>query len=72
MTDIATTVGELRAGDHIRFPDGRGGHVWVSVSRAIPDGPLVEMLLSVGGGANYKTCAAARPVVRRSRVGEAS
>lgn len=68
---VTTTVAELRAGDKIRFPDGQGGKCWAPVSRVLSGDP-VELLLTIGGGAQYKSLPATRPVVRADREGEAS
>ena len=69
---VNTTAGELRGGDRIRFPDGKGGHHWVPITRAIRAEHNIELLLTVpGAGADYKTLPAAMQVVRGDRVGEA-
>lgn len=72
MSNVTTTVRELRAGDNVRFPDGNGGQVWVSVRRVIADEPLVEVLFGGASDAAYKTLPSSRIVVRASRPGEST
>lgn len=70
MSNVTTTVRELRAGDSVRFPDGNGGQVWVSVHRVIADEPVVEILFGGSTDATYKTLPSSRVVVRAARPGE--
>lgn len=66
---VTTIVANLKAGDHIRRPDG--GKSWVKVARVIGTDP-VELMLIVGGGVTYKSLPSSRPVVRQERDGEAA
>ncbi len=70
MSAVATTAGELRAGDRVRFPAGDGLFAWVPVPRARSHAGSVELLFADGENSEYKLLPRGTDLVRLSRVGE--
>jgi hypothetical protein len=75
MSEVTTTVAELRPNDFVRFPAGEAGYVWATVCRLlVSTSGGVTVLFTDGGGveADERTFPAERAVVRRVRVGEST
>lgn len=73
MSGIVTCpAGDLRRGDAVRFPDGRGHRFAPVVRRLDLDADHVEILFAGDGGAAYQTYEVEHLVCRQPRAGEAA
>jgi hypothetical protein len=67
---LAVEASEVKAGDRVRFPDGRGGHTWASVTRRILNTDSAEIMFADGFDVAYKTLGLSEIVFRALREGE--
>lgn len=68
---IACTIAEVRAGDEIRFSDGKGGYVLAPVLRVRSHRAGIEVLFGTGGqSSEYRIFGESVQCMRVARRGE--